>query len=97
MNDNFEKRLWAAALAGWWTLLVAAGVLMLQWIVYLLVMSGRPMWFLSLWGPDVSWHDVHNIWFLGLGFFKVCLLLLAVVVLWLTLWARRLRKGAGSS
>jgi uncharacterized membrane protein YhaH (DUF805 family) len=97
MNDNFEKRVRDAALAGWWTLLAAAGFLMLQSVIYLLVMSGRPAWFLSLEGPDVSWQEVHNLWFLGLAFFKFYLLLLAVVVLWLTLWARQLRKRTSTS
>jgi hypothetical protein len=97
MNDNFEKRVWDAALAGWWTLLVAAGFLMLQWIVYLLVMSGRPAWFLTLEGPGSTWQEIRTVWFWFLAGFKACLLLVAFLLVWLTLWARQLRKRAGTS
>ena len=96
MNDVFEKRVRAAAVAGWWTLLIAVGFLLLQWIVYLVVTSTRPSWLLSLWGPDVTWPFLQSVWFWGVASLKVCLWLLALVVLWLTLWARRLRKGAGN-
>ncbi len=97
MNNVFEKRVRAAAVAGWWVLLVAAGFLVLQWIIYLVVMSARPAWLLSLWGPDVSWSFVQNVWFWAAAIFKLCLWLLALVVLWLTLWAWQLRKQVGSS
>jgi hypothetical protein len=97
MNDNFEKRVRDAASAGWWTLLLAAGFFMLQWIIYLLVMYIQPAWVLTLWGPEVSWQEAQKLWFLGLACFKVSLGLMAVAVLWLTLWARQLRKRAGTS
>jgi hypothetical protein len=96
MNDNFEKKVCSAGVAGWWTLLVVAAFLLLQWVLYLLIMSSRPAWLLSLWGPGVNWQYVQNFWFLALVFLKVSMLVLALVSLWLTLWARQLRKGAGS-
>ena len=52
MNDIFEKRVRAAAVAGWWTVLIAVGFITLQWIIYLVVMSARPAWLLVMWGPD---------------------------------------------
>ena len=94
MNDVFEKRVRAAAVAGWWALLVAAGFLVLQWIIYLVVTSARPGWFSSLWGPDLSWSFIQNVWFWITAIFKLCVWLLALVVLWLTLWAWQLRKRA---
>jgi hypothetical protein len=92
MNDPFEKRVRAAAVAGWWTLLVAVGFILIQWILYLLVMSARPAWVPSLWGPGFDWPFVKTVWFWGLAFMKVCIWPLALVALWLTLWARQLRK-----
>jgi hypothetical protein len=92
MNDAFQYRVRSAAVAGWWMLLIAVGFLTLQWIVYLLVMSARPTWLLSLWGADISWHTVRNIWFWGLAFFKFCLWFLALGILWLTLWSRQMQK-----
>lgn len=96
MNDNFEKKVRGAGVAGWWTVLVAVAFLLLQWVLYLFLMSSRPVWLLSLWGRGVTWEYVQNLWFLALAFLKVSVLVLALVSLWLTLWARQLRKGAGS-
>ena len=42
MNDIFEKPVKAAAIAGWWTVLITVAFIMLQWIIYLIVMSARP-------------------------------------------------------
>ncbi len=92
MNDVFEKRVRAAAVAGWWTLLIAVGFLMIQWLGYLLVISNHPKWLLSLWGPDITWSTVQTMWFWGLAIMKICIWPLALVTLWLTLWARQLRK-----
>ncbi len=93
MNDIFAKRVRAAAIAGWWTLLVAAIFLAIQWRAYLLIMNARPEWMRDLWGPGISWSYVQNIWFWIASVFKMCIWLLALVVIWLTLWARQLRKG----
>jgi MFS family permease len=94
MNDVFERRVRAAAVAGWWTLLIAVGFLLIQWIGYLLVMSAHPAWMLSLWGPDITWSFVQNVWFWAIAILKVSVWPLALVALWLTLWAKQLRKRA---
>jgi hypothetical protein len=94
MNDIFERRIRAAAIAGWWTLLVGMAVLLLQWGVYLYAASARPAWLASLWGPDVSWPIILNVWFWGMAGIKAFLGLWAVATLWLTFWARQLRKQA---
>lgn len=41
---EFERKIGSAAVAGWWTLLIAALLLLVQWAVYLWVMSFRPAW-----------------------------------------------------
>src|SRR5512141_2431536 len=94
MNDVFEKRVRAAAIAGWWTLLIAVGFIILQWIIYLVVMSARPAWLLSMWGPSVDWAFVQNVWFWAIAILKFVVWLMALVAIWLTLWARQLRKAA---
>jgi len=95
MNDVFERRVRAAAVAGWWTTLVAVGFLLIQWIAYRLAMSAHPAWLLSFWwGPDMTWSVVQTMWFWALAIMKVCVLPLALVALWLTLWAKQLRKRA---
>ena len=95
MENSFEKNVRAAARAGWWTLLIAAGFLLLQWIMYLLVLSIRPTWLPPMWGPDVGWDTVQRVWFQAIAIFKLSLWLLALIVLWLTLWARQMRRRAG--
>ena len=92
MNDQFEKRVRSAAVAGWWVVLIAAGFLLLQWFAYLAVMAARPAWVLSMWGPDVTWAFVQMVWFWGVAILKFLVWLLALIALWLTLWARQLRK-----
>jgi hypothetical protein len=95
MNDDFERKVQGAAVAGWWTVLVAAAVLVLQWVAYLVVMSSRPTLVLSLWGSS-SWLEVQNLWLLGTVVLKIFVFILALLCLWLTLWAKQLRKGRGA-
>lgn len=93
MNDPFEKKLRAAAVAGWWVILIAYALLLLIWAVCLGIMSARPAWLLTMRGQgDVSWAFVQTVslWFICI--FKLFIWLLILVVLWLTLWARQLRK-----
>ena len=96
MVDNFELRVRCAAVAGWWMLLIAAAIFLLQWIVYITLAPAQPTWLLALWGPGATWQEVRTVWFWFLASFKVCLVLVAFLLGWLTLWARQLRKCAGA-
>jgi hypothetical protein len=92
MNDELERKVRTAGVAGWWTVLVGAVVLAIQWLAYLFVMSWRPAWILSLWGsPD--WAEIRHLWLLATVLLKGILAILAMFCLWLTLWARELRKA----
>jgi len=93
MNDPFEQRVRAAAISGWWVVLAAGICLLLHWLIYLPVVSFKPAWMLALWGPDITWPFAQSVWFWFLAIFKTSIWLLALVVLWLTLWARQLRKA----
>jgi len=97
MDNDLSARVHAAAVAGWWTFLVALVFFMTQWLGYLLIMHARPAWALPLWGPGATWDSIRSVWFLGLAFLKLSLWPLALTALWLTLWARRLRRNAPSS
>src|SRR5512136_2995139 len=100
MDDVFEKRIRTAAIAGWWTVLIAIGFVLIQWFGYRLIVSAQPAWFLSWWGPgpgtNLTWSTVQKIWFWGLVAIKICIWPLVLVTLWLTLWARQLRKRLSS-
>lgn len=92
MYDPFEKKVGTAAVAGWSVILIGYALLTLTWAVYVVLVSARPAWMLSMWGQQVSWDFLQTVslWFLGV--FKLLLWFLVLLVLWLTLWSRQLRK-----
>jgi hypothetical protein len=95
MNDSFEKKVRAAAIATWWVVLIGYALLTLTWVVYLVIVSARPAWLRAMWGPDVTWEFMQtlSLWFVGA--FKLFLWFLILVALWLTLWSRQLRRMTG--
>jgi hypothetical protein len=92
MNDSFEKKVRAAAVAGWWVILIGYALLFVTGVAYLGIVTTRPAWLMMMWGPDVSWDFMQKVslWFMGA--FKLFMWILFLIVLWLTLWARQLRK-----
>jgi hypothetical protein len=96
MNDSFERKVRGAGVAGWWTLLVGAAVLVVQWFAYLFMMRARPAWATFLLGPGATWDYLLNVWWLATVFLKGLLFVLALPCLWLTLWARQLRQTTGA-
>ncbi len=95
MLDPFESRVRAAAVAGWWVVLAGAALLTISWLAYLIAMGSHPEWLMNLWGPDLTWDFVRNVWFWAMVAYKLILWFFVLLVLWLTLWARQLRKHAG--
>jgi hypothetical protein len=95
MNDVFERRVRAAAVASWWTLLIAVVFLTIVWFVLLGLMSNPPGWVQSVWG-EISRDQIFLISLWLVGVFKLFLWAWAMVAIWLTLWARQLRKSANS-
>lgn len=61
MIDDLELKVRSAAAAGWWTLLTAVGLFLVQWILYLVVVPAEPSWVLTLWGPGAEWPQVRTI------------------------------------
>ncbi len=97
MDDTFQTRVHASAVAAWWTLLIASVFFVLQWLMYLRVTSAQPDWAVSFWGPGATWDSIRTVWFQALVFVKLTLWLFALAALWLTLWAKQLRKRARSA
>ena len=95
MNDSFEKKVRAAAIAAWWVVLIGYVLLTVVWLVYLALVTTRPAWLLAMWGQAVTWDFMQTVslWFMGV--FKLFLWFLFLVALWLTLWARQLRRTNG--
>jgi hypothetical protein len=92
MNDAFAERVRSAAVAGWWTILIGSLFLVLQWLASQMLLSTKPRWLLTLWDPGITWETVRLIWLWIMAIFKMCLWLMTLVVIWLSLWARRLRR-----
>jgi len=92
MNDPFATRVKAAAVAGWWTVLIALVFAIVLWTVSRLIMATRPAWFLSMCGPDITWAQMQRLFLWVITAFKLFLWLLVLAVIWLTLWGRQLQK-----
>jgi hypothetical protein len=80
MNDPFEKKVRAAAVAGWWVILVGYALLTLTWDVYLVLVSARPEGMRAMWGGKTRDHSAA----LRVGRLDVRLLRIV------TRWGRRL-------
>ncbi|PKN52619.1 MAG: hypothetical protein CVU55_05120 [Deltaproteobacteria bacterium HGW-Deltaproteobacteria-13] len=92
MEEVFIKKVRAAATAGWWTLLIAYCILLIQWFAYLLIIPGQPAAMLCLWGEGITWSQIRDIWLWGMVMYKLGVGMMLFVVIWLTLWARQLAK-----
>ena len=92
MDETWLKKVRTAAVAGWWTVLIAYCILMLSWLAYLMIMTRHPAGILCLLGEGVTWLEVRTIWLWAMVAFKLGLGIMIFVVLWLTLWARKLAK-----
>lgn len=92
MDELFAKRVRAAAVSGWWTLLIAYVVLLVQWFAYLWIMKMQPESIACLWGQDIIWPEIQYIWLWGMVAYKLVVGTLFFIVIWLTFWARRLAK-----
>ncbi|HUN54133.1 MAG TPA: hypothetical protein VMU29_03155 [Smithella sp.] len=92
MDEILIKKIRTAAVAGWWTLLIAYCVLLIQWFAYLLIISRQPAGYLCLFGEGVTWPEVRTIWLWGMVAYKLGVAMMLFVVIWLTLWARQLKK-----
>ena len=92
MIDPFTARVRAAAVAGWWTVLVAIGFTILMWGVYMHMMHAQPACMLRLCGPNVEWPEIQHLFLRVIIVFRLFVALLILLVIWLSLWARQLKK-----
>jgi len=96
MNDAFTMKLRAAVIAGWWTLLIWWGVLAVAWLVWLCFLRARPDWMLAACGGgDLTWTALQRMVLRAIGFYKMVMYVFLMVLVWMSLWVRRLRKAAG--
>ena len=92
MSDDLAGRVGSAAIAAWWTVLIGAIFLAVQWGGFLYMMHAKPAWVVSMWGEDIQWPTIQMIGIWMSAIFKLFLWFAATTALWLSLWARRLRR-----
>ena len=95
MNGEFEKRLRTAVRAGWCTIIVGVMMMTVSWLGYLCLMHARPDWIRTMWGGEsLTWDQMQTtvLWFFSI--FKLILWTAMLGALFLTLWARNLKKAA---
>jgi hypothetical protein len=92
MDEIFIKKVRTAAVAGWWTVLIAYCLLLISWFSYLLIMKMQPEGVLCLLGKGATWEEMRTIWLWGIVAYKLTVAMMLFVVIWLTLWAKKLAK-----
>ncbi len=92
-TDLFQRRLATAVRAGWCTVLIWFCLLMVSWLIWLVFMHVQPEWVHFLWGGKLEWSTMQEmtLWFYGV--FKMMLWAFVMVVLFLTLWLRGLKRA----
>jgi hypothetical protein len=93
-NALFASRVRAAAGAGWWTILIAALWMTGAWLVWLWILSAQPGWAAALWGGKIDWDQIRALMIKFFALSKLVLFLAAMTVIWLSLWARKLKRLA---
>lgn len=91
MDDLFHKRVRAAALAGWWTLLVAIAFGLLATGGFICILHRRPEMVTRMWG-NVNWDTIQTVGLWMISIYRVIVWVLLLIVVWLSLWSRKLKR-----
>jgi len=90
----FQRRLETAVWAGWCTVLIWFCVMTFSWVIWLVFLPVQPEWALRLWGGGaLEWSTMQTMVLLFFGVFKMMLLAFLMVVVFLSLWLRRLKQA----
>ena len=87
MSAEFREIVKAAAVAGWWTVLIAAIWVTIAWLVWRGILKSKPAWLMKLWGFDLGWDEVQKVMFYFIAIMKMILFILILICIWLSLWA----------
>jgi len=94
-EGQFETRLRCAVAAGWWTVLIGVLWLTVAWLVWLLILGSPRLIELvgRMWG-GVELAQMKQITVAFFGLFKIAMGFGLMVVIFLTIWSRKLRKAS---
>ncbi len=93
MENLLHKRVRAAAIAGWWTLLVAVGLHLVLLSAVMLTLHCRPGWIPAMMG-GVPWETVQLMALGMIALYRVLVWTMFLVVIWLTIWSAKLKAIA---
>lgn len=91
MEDLMHKRVRAAATAGWWALLVAVIMIVLQAIGANALAGMHPSWAPLLWG-GASIERIQRIVLNMMAVFRVLVVVMFIIVVWLSTWSCKLKR-----
>ncbi len=91
--DAFGKRVRSAAVAGWWTVIIGVVWMTAGWLTMRWILEARPDWIMTVWGNIIVWDEAQafTLWFFSV--FKLILFVMILLTVWLTIWARQLKKA----
>ena len=93
MDDTLAKRVKAAAVAGWITVLLFAAFLTVAWLMVMLWLQVKPQWVLKLCGGgEFNWDKLQMMYLWGFAIMKMLLWAMLAVVVWLSLWSWKLKR-----
>ena len=87
MSEEFAEIVQAAAVAGWWTVLIGAAWMTVVWLIWRSILKIKPAWILKLWGFDMDWKEMQRIMIYFMAVFKLILFVCILICIWLSLWA----------
>lgn len=94
MSESLSTRVRGAAVAAWQAIVLMAVAVAVIWLLWLGMLHLKPSWILPLWGGgDLTWETVQSLVLMFFAVFKLIMFTGILVALWLTLWARQLRKA----
>ena len=91
-QGQFETRLRCAVVAGWWTALIAWVWFTAAWFGWLLIKAASPGFIEWAWG-GVGLAEMQDVVFAFFGVMKMGLFAWVIIVIFLTIWSRKLRKA----
>ena len=91
-EDRFYARLHAAAVASWWTILIAALWLTAVWLIWMALLSCPSPTddVVALWG-GVNGEDIRPLMLLFMGAMKLILFTAILAAIFLSIWSHKLR------
>lgn len=91
-QGQFETRLRCAVVAGWWTTFIAWACFTASWFAWLLIKATSPDFIEWAWG-GVKLAEMQHVVLAFFGLMKLGLFAWVIVMIFLTIWSRKLRKA----